>query len=172
MWTPFDSIHFQHTAQEGYTHEVNHAFFPMTGYVVDKIMFALGPAHRYVLEPYLKMSSDYLYKIIGVMLSTVLCALTALALFMISIPLFRSHSKAIYVSFAFLLCGMTSYFIGFQAESLYTFFFISGLYLLTRGEKHIFAEDVEPTNILYCGIMFGLACLTRANGALLGIIIF
>jgi len=42
MLSSFDGEHFTHIAQEGYTTEINHAFFPLAPYLASRLSLLTG----------------------------------------------------------------------------------------------------------------------------------
>jgi hypothetical protein len=70
LMTPFDAVHFMNTISNGYVTELNHAFFPLTGYVVDRVMVLWKP-----LGYLMGWERVVLIKVVGVVLSN----LTSLA---------------------------------------------------------------------------------------------
>ena len=77
MLSPFDSIHFRHTVTKGYTQEMNHAFFPLTGYLLNWVMKIQGPIFGYIFGWELEFTTQ----VVGFILALAIGAFTAVLIY-------------------------------------------------------------------------------------------
>jgi hypothetical protein len=166
LHSPFDAEHYTQIATEGYTMEINHAFFPLPAYLINRLSSALFR----IFNLFFGLELGEVTWILGVYYTNFISYGASVMLYFAGKSLVTKNIKATYSGYYYLFFGMMVYHATFQSEALFSFLFFSGLWVMFNGWVRVRSEDISPERILVCVLLFGLATMTRLNGAILFIV--
>uniref|UniRef100_A0AC34RJQ8 GPI mannosyltransferase 2 n=1 Tax=Panagrolaimus sp. JU765 TaxID=591449 RepID=A0AC34RJQ8_9BILA len=148
----WDSVHFMHIAEHGYTWESELAFFPLFPIVLRMV----GSVFHWLLTP---IGFDSAVLLAGVIINNVAFVAAGMVLLQLVHKLTDSLKQALIAVYIFCWNPASVFFSAVYTESVYSLATFTGIYLL-------YQKPNNRLNQMVSAVIFSFAFLTRSNGFL------